>query len=50
MWNIFSDMPLHIDCPVSQEMIIDFDMTVKLLAIFLFIESTGFKSRNTLNF
>jgi len=50
MWNIFSDIPLHIDGPMSQEIVIDFDMTVKLLARFLFSESTGFKSRNMLNF
>jgi len=49
MWNIFSDGSIHIDCQVSQEMVIDFDMTVKLLPGFLLSDPTGFKSRNTQN-
>jgi len=41
MWNIFSDGSIHIDCQVSQEMVIDFNMTVKLLPGFLLSDPTG---------
>jgi len=50
MWNISSDGSIHIDCQVSREnMVIDFDMTVKLLPGFLLSDPTGFKSSNTQN-